>query len=144
MGTALTTATTNTGLARKLPSPVELHSFSTRLKDAFKNFRPDLVRAAYTPGNSNKDSSSNNNGFRRKLQTCAAGSGVTVTSSLFPLMEGCLVEDDIFVGGEIEYDGDTGLILAMLDGEEADAKVFVFCWCLLCVSVCCWCFCHTS
>lgn len=38
---------------------------------------------------------------RRKLQTCADGSGVTVTSSEFPLLEGCLAEfeDDRFLNG---------------------------------------------
>ena len=53
-------------------------------------------------------------GGGRKLQSCAVGSGVTVTSSEFPLLEGCLQE----------FDGDfasaTGAILGLVpDGATS-------------------------
>lgn len=49
--------------------------------------------------------------------SCAAGSGVTVTSSEFPLLEGCLAEL-VFDGGEVEFQSDTGVIFAFIaDGQ---------------------------
>lgn len=54
---------------------------------------------------------------------CAEAS-VSVTSSEFPLLEGCLVETDIFEGGEIEYvGGDAALIYA--DNSEGEMEVRV-------------------
>ena len=47
-----------------------------------------------------------------------AGSGVTVTSSEFPELEGCLAEVDLYVNNEVEFVSDTGLIVA--GGTEDD------------------------
>lgn len=43
---------------------------------------------------------------------CSAGSGITVTSTTFPDLEGCLREVDSVAGGELEYESDTGAIFA--------------------------------
>lgn len=53
-----------------------------------------------------KNPKDSDNGYHRTLQTCAAGSGVTVISSSFPLLKGCLVKSDD------EYSSDTGLIVS--------------------------------
>lgn len=42
----------------------------------------------------------------RKLQSCETGSGISVTSSAFPLLEGCLAES------EDVYSSDTGRIVS--------------------------------
>ncbi|CAM9989444.1 unnamed protein product [Ectocarpus fasciculatus] len=65
-----------------------------------------------------------NHDRHRQLQTCAEGSGVTVTSSMFPLLEGCLVEMDLIDGGEVEFVGatETGVISSTLTSEDDDAE----------------------
>ncbi len=48
-------------------------------------------------------------GVRRKLQSCPEGSGVTVTSSEFPQLDGCLVETELDdTNGEVEYVTESG------------------------------------
>eukprot|EP00903_Cladosiphon_okamuranus_P011462 g10796.t1 len=62
-------------------------------------------------------------GSRRKQQTCADGSGVTVTSSLFPLLEGCLEEshDWRFINNHVEFISATGLIVSLLlEGDSTE------------------------
>lgn len=63
-----------------------------------------------------------NHDRQRQLQTCAEGSGVTVTSSLFPLLEGCLAEMDV-LDGEMEFIGDAGMIASQLTSDDDDAEV---------------------
>lgn len=71
----------------------------------------------------NRAKNTDNHDRYRQLQTCAEGSGVTVTSSLFPLLEGCLFEMDMFVGGYVEFVGDTGMIASELASDDDDAEV---------------------
>ncbi len=61
-------------------------------------------------------------GGRRKLQAaCADGSGVFVTSSEFPELEGCLAEVDVYINtNEIEFLSDTGLIVASATVDTPD------------------------
>ena len=50
---------------------------------------------------------------------CAADSSLGVTSTAFPLVEGCLEEVVLVEGGELEYLSSTGLIVALpLDEAE--------------------------
>lgn len=84
-------------------------------------------------------STSSSPGAAGSPDACTEAS-ITVTSSEFPLLEGCLLETDLEVleGGESEYvGGQAGLIYAGgLEGEEdvsARARVFFmcgFCGCL--------------
>lgn len=68
--------------------------------------------------------------------TCAAAS-VTVISSEFPLLEGCLIEADIFEGGEVEYvGGEAGLIYA--GSAESDTDVSVCDRARFSMCDCCW------
>ncbi|CAB1101597.1 unnamed protein product [Ectocarpus sp. CCAP 1310/34] len=65
----------------------------------------------------------------RRLQTCAEGSGVTVTSSLFSLLEGCLAEMDVKIGEEVELVGDSEMIASELDSDSDDAEyIWVACY----------------
>lgn len=76
---------------------------------------PMCVRAPHPPWwPCLKDASVVRAGGRRRLQdtTCATGSGVFVTSSEFPLLEGCLFEGDIYTNNEVEFQSDTGIIIA--------------------------------
>lgn len=55
---------------------------------------------------------------------CATGTGVTVTSTEFPLLEGCLLEVDyIDPGGELDYTSGTGAILALPTVGEAEVRL---------------------
>lgn len=54
--------------------------------------------------------------------SCAEGSGVTVTSSDFPLLEGCLAEIDLFTNEGPEFLSGTGIIVY----DEGDTTVIVF------------------
>eukprot|EP00752_Nemacystus_decipiens_P018688 g16752.t1 len=70
----------------------------------------EMVADTYYKSNAtNGDSNGDTDGGRRQLQTCSAGSGIFVTSSEFPNLEGCMSEFDIFEGGEIEYLTEDGL-----------------------------------
>lgn len=53
--------------------------------------------------------------------TCAAGAGVSVTSSEFPQVEGCLVETDIYDNDGVEYVSATGAIFSGV--PEGDVTV---------------------
>ena len=43
-----------------------------------------------------------------------------MTSSEFPLLEGCLAEIDVFEGGEVEFLSDTGIIIAVALEDDPD------------------------
>lgn len=75
----------------------------------------------------------------RKLQetTCGVGSGVSVTSSEFPLLEGCLDEIDLYINSEFEFISSTGIIISGGTGEDpATVGAFVnstSCYCFMVV-----------
>lgn len=69
--------------------------------------REELLKTAQFPAP--PSSAGENGGVRRKLQSCSAGSGVTVTSSEFPVLEGCLIETEVFVNFQVEYVTEDGL-----------------------------------
>ena len=75
--------------------------------------------SAYRPG---RDITNTGQDGRRRLQTttCADGSGVTVTSTEFPLLEGCLgeSEDARFNNAQVEFSSDTGIILAGVTEDD--------------------------
>ncbi len=165
----------------KLVSPASRESLSKRLKDArfstaaaageeevgavdngirhmSKSSRESLKVAARVSAASPASGDNGGGGGHRGLQTtssCTAGSSVFVTSSEFPLMEGCLAELDLYINNEVEWVSDTGLIIAGATVEDPDsvsstpcsfASLFQFCSSLfemfvgsrlLCVRVCC-------
>lgn len=61
----------------------------------------------------------------RSLQDteCPTESGITVSSSLFPLLEGCLSATNTSVGGEEMYASNTGTILAVLGTGQSDVSM---------------------
>lgn len=64
------------------------------------------------------------NDGRRKLQTCAEGSGVGVTSSEFPAMEGCLEETDLVTTNDgPEFASSTGIIFNGVAESEDVVRV---------------------
>jgi len=66
-----------------------------------------------------------NVGDLRALRDCVLGSGVAVTSPSFPLLEGCLAED------QDGYLSDTGLIVSG-EVEEGDSTMVK----VLCILLC--------
>lgn len=54
---------------------------------------------------------------------CAADSSLGVTSTAFPLLEGCLEEVVLVTGGELEYMSSTGLIVALALDEATPTLV---------------------
>lgn len=67
--------------------------------------------------------------------SCAAGSGVSVTSSEYPKLEGCLEEADVFSKDGVEFWSATGVIASVVpDGEVTvcasfSRAFFVFMFC---------------
>ena len=55
--------------------------------------------------------------------SCAVGSGVTVTSSEFPLLEGCLEEVDIYNNDGFEYLSATGIIVTVVPEDNDTVSV---------------------
>lgn len=54
---------------------------------------------------------------------CAADSSLGVTSTAFPLLEGCLEVVVLVAGGELEYMSSTGLIVAFAPNETTPTLV---------------------
>ena len=77
-----------------------------------------------TPSSSDRGAAPPTSSSTSAGETCAAGSGVTVTSSDFPDLEGCLEEIDLYVNNEVEFVSDTGLILA--GGATTDPQTVIF------------------
>lgn len=107
-------------------SVANLHRLVSNVEDRKKSrahLSPDTdeqkLRASLKKHAKNID----NHDRHRRLQTCAEGSGVTVTSSMFPPLEGCLAEMDLIEGGEVEFVGETGVIASELNSDDADAEV---------------------
>ncbi|CAM9671157.1 unnamed protein product, partial [Ectocarpus sp. 12 AP-2014] len=102
------------GLASKVEDRKQSRAQSLQDRDAqLRKLRSGLI--SHTKNTDNHDR-------YRRLQTCAEGSGVTVTSSMFPLLEGCLVEMDLVEGGEVEFVGETGVIASALNSDDVDAE----------------------
>ncbi|CBJ26644.1 expressed unknown protein [Ectocarpus siliculosus] len=102
------------GLASNVEDRKKSRAHSSQDTNAqLRKFRAGLI--SHTKNTDNHDR-------HRRLQTCAEGSGVTVTSSMFPLLEGCLVETDLIEGGEAEFVGETGMIAAVLNSDDVDAE----------------------
>ena len=78
----------------------------------------------------NTTTGGDNNGGRRQLQICTDGSSIFITSSEFPILEGCLSETEIFAGGEIEYITESGL--GFIYAAEPDGMTEVL-FCVVCV-----------
>jgi len=88
---------------RSLPAWSRFQTCASEICQVSKG-EPTLSRFGHFSGRDNPNGS--DNGDHRTLQSCAAGSGVTVTSSPFPLLEGCLTESND------EYSSDTGLVVS--------------------------------
>ncbi|CAN0500726.1 unnamed protein product, partial [Ectocarpus sp. 12 AP-2014] len=102
------------GLASTVEDRKKSRAHSSQDTDAqLRKLRAGLIN--HTKNTDNRDR-------YRRLQTCAEGSGVTVTSSMFPLLEGCLVEMDLVEGGEVEFVGETGVIASELNSGDVDAE----------------------
>lgn len=118
-GAKLTPGSTNEAGA-KLLSTSQREALSARLKDAraaagdLKDEADNQTPQTYysVPDTVNAINTTPNNGGDRKLQSSCTSGGVTVTSSEFPLLEGCLAEIDIFTNDGFEYLSLTGLIIA--------------------------------
>lgn len=81
---------------REAQQDSESTQFQLDLNAVEVSFQPDRVRAAIAPRDDKE-------GGSRRLQECAAGSGITVTSALHPLVEGCLEESYLFAGTEVRH-----------------------------------------
>lgn len=136
-GTRFSAASANGG-GVKLMSASQREALSARLKAATAaagdldgeadDQPPQKIVGTYHSAGDITNASPDGGG-RRKLQTCSDGSGVTVTSSEFPLLEGCLdeFEDTRFANGQVEFLSSTGLIVSSLT-EATGSTVRV--WCL--------------
>ncbi|CAM9789902.1 unnamed protein product [Ectocarpus sp. 4 AP-2014] len=112
------------------PSPhsvAKLHDLTSNVEDrkksrAHSSQDTDAQLRKLQAGLVHHTKNTDNRDRYRRLQTCAEGSGVTVTSSMFPLLEGCLVEMDLIEGGEVEFVGETGVITSELNSDDVDAE----------------------
>lgn len=117
------TVVSASGTGERLASASKHEALSARLKDlraavgalegkATRQPPPEMLGASYVTANDITKAS--DHGARRNLQTCPDGSGVTVTSPEFPLLEGCLEEseDSRFANDHVEFSSDTGAIIS--------------------------------
>eukprot|EP00903_Cladosiphon_okamuranus_P011461 g10795.t1 len=120
--------TSATGAHERLTTASERQALSMRVKEA-KDGAGDLMgKAADQPPQKTVGTDysahdvtdpSSNGGRRRELQSCPDGSGVTVTSSEFPLLEGCLPEV-AYADGAVEFISSTGAIFPLaLEGQTS-------------------------
>lgn len=90
-----------------------------------------VAGAYYTAGkpdaNANNTVTASDSGGRKLQGTTCTADSFSVTSSEFPLLEGCLSEIEIFEGGFIEYlnEAGTGFVYATVPSAESDAPTEV-------------------
>ena len=118
------TVASETGAGMKRPMPASLgESVSASVKGA-RAAAGELEGKAgidYFSANDVTNAFSNGSGRRKLQESCPEGSGVTVTSSEFPLLEGCLQESEgaRFLNSHVEFSSDTGLIVSGLSATDS-------------------------